>query len=83
MHYVYVIQSDQKTLYIGYTKDLKRRMRDHNQGGNRSTLGRTWRLIYYEAYLSEEDAQVRERRLKQHGQAKRFLKDRIQHSLVT
>jgi putative endonuclease len=34
MHYVYLLEnaSDPKQRYIGYTSDLRRRLREHNDG---------------------------------------------------
>jgi putative endonuclease len=62
MYYVYVLlsQKDSK-FYIGFTNNLKRRMKEHNSGKNISTKSRQpLRLIYYEAHLSEIDAERRE-----------------------
>jgi putative endonuclease len=81
MHYVYVLLSEAKDFYVGYTSDLKRRIKEHNSGLNESTKGKRWNVIYYEAYASKEDALERERKLKQRGQAKRFLKQRIKRSI--
>ncbi len=73
MHYVYVLKNKkQKKIYYGYTKDVDRRSREH---------GIDWRLIYFEAYLSEEDARKREKILKQYGQSRTYLKRRIAKSL--
>ena len=60
MFYVYVLRNETGGFYIGYTADLKRRFRDHNAGLVRSTRGRRWSLIYYEAYVSEGVARKRE-----------------------
>ena len=69
MFYVYVIQSDSdRGLYIGMSGDLHRRLREHQSGKSRSTSGRRpWTLIYYEAYIEEQDAVGRERFLKSGG----------------
>ena len=83
MFYVYVLKSlkDNK-LYIGYTNDLKRRFKEHNDGENVSTKSRRpFVLIYYEAYLSQKDAREREKKLKHFQNSYKFLKDRIKHSL--
>ncbi len=32
MHYFYILQCKDKTLYCGYTKDLVKREEDHNSG---------------------------------------------------
>ena len=81
MYYVYVIIATDKQLYIGYTKDLKRRLAEHNAGQSKFTKGKKWTLVYYEAYKSERDARDRESKLKQRGQAVRFLKERIKNSI--
>lgn len=73
--YVYVLQSiKNKDLYIGYTRDLKKRLREHNNGLNFSTKSyRPWQLIHYEAYRNEKDAKRREKYLKT-NQGSRLLK---------
>lgn len=66
MYYVYILQSlkDGK-LYYGMTSALTRRFWQHCLGLNKSTSSRRpLRLIYYEAYLFNEDARIRERFLK-------------------
>jgi putative endonuclease len=77
MYFVYIIQNEADQIYVGYTSDLERRLGQHNRGENASTRGRHWRYIYYEAFLSESDARQRERKLKQRGQSKRHLLERI------
>ena len=81
MHYVYILKNEKEKMYIGQTQDLNERVRQHNAGNNKSTKNQQWTLVYYEAYKSKDDALIRERRLKQHGQAKRKLKERIENSL--
>ena len=62
--------------YVGYSEDLKRRVGEHER-----TSHRGWKLVYYEAYLSEADARDRERKLKAHGSGMVELKKRTKHSL--
>ena len=81
MYFVYIIQNEINELYIGYTSDIEARLKAHNAGLNKSTKGHVWKYVYYEAYLAVTDARTRERKLKQHGQSKRFLKERIQKSI--
>lgn len=78
MLYNYVLQSlVNDSLYTGYTADLRKRLKEHNQGLTRSTKPfRPWKLIYYEACLEEEDAKRREHYLKT-SQGKRLLKRRL------
>ena len=83
MFYVYMIKSvKKKFLYTGYTDDLQRRFRKHNQGLNISTKTYApFKLIYYEAYLSKKDAIERERMLKHKGSSSGLLKRRVKNSL--
>ena len=83
MFYVYLLQSiKNKSIYIGYSSNLKQRLNQHNNGENTSTKkDKPWKLIYYEAYQSKEDAISRERRLKHHAKGLIELKKRITTSL--
>ncbi|ODS32402.1 MAG: GIY-YIG nuclease superfamily protein [Candidatus Scalindua rubra] len=84
MHYVYIIKSIKtKKIYIGYTSDLKRRLKEHNEGENYTTMRMLpIELVYYEAYKSKEDAKNREKQLKRYGNALLFLKKRIKNCLL-
>ena len=79
MYYVYVIQSAQdKSLYIGFTTDLKRRFQAHNKGESKFTRSKCpWDLIYYEAFKDKTLAQQREKSLKYYGKAWGQLKRRV------
>jgi putative endonuclease len=83
MFYVYILQSRKDAgLYIGYSSDLKRRLKEHQQGRSFATSFRKpWRLIYYEAYTVEADALGREKYLKS-GAGRRFLKAQLKHYLA-
>jgi len=79
MYYVYLLECDNdKSWYIGYTEDLKRRLMEHKSGfGCFTTSKKTnWRLIYYEAYLVKYDALGRERFLKG-GSGRNYLKKQL------
>ncbi len=72
--YTYALESlkDFKR-YIGYTRNLKKRVEEHKNGKSFATKFRLpFKLIYYEACLNEEDAKRRENYLKT-SQGRRFL----------
>jgi len=71
MYYVYVLRNRNKELYVGYTEDLKRRIKQHQYKKI------NFQLIYYEAYLAAKLARSRERKLKYYGSAWRALKKRL------
>jgi putative endonuclease len=81
MFYVYLLKNEYRELYYGCTKNLKKRFFEHNNSKVFSTRGHEWRLVYYEAYFSEDDAWEREKQLKQYGQALGQLKRRVKKSL--
>jgi putative endonuclease len=83
MFYTYFLKSTKDSkLYIGSTKDLKKRIQDHNSGLVYSTKNRKpFKLIYYEAYASEKDARHREKNLKLRARALRQLLKRINNSI--
>jgi putative endonuclease len=64
--YVYIATNKSKTLYIGVTNDLERRMWEHNQGiGSKFTAKyNITRLVYYETFDDIRDAIAREKQLK-------------------
>lgn len=80
MWYVYLL-SNHEDRYIGYTNNIERRLKEHNSRRNKSTKNASWKIVYFEAYLSQEDAIQREKRLKQHGRAKQELFKRCTESL--
>ena len=86
MYIVYVLEhTDTRQFYIGYTIDLKRRVREHNTRGHKFTTRKTgqWILVYAEAYRDEHDAHERERKLKIHGSAMNSLLKRLTKSRLS
>ena len=82
MFYVYVLRSlKNQDVYIGYSGDLKERIKYHNSGSVKATKDNLpWELIYYEAYKGKLDATKREKQLKNH-RAKEDLKILLENSL--
>ena len=81
--YVYVLWStSNQSIYIGSTRDLRRRLTEHNKGLDRSTKPhRPWELIFYEAHREESDARRRENYLKTTA-GRRGLKRMIRDNLA-
>ena len=65
-YFVYVLSSLNKDfIYVGFTTDLRRRFKEHNNHEELSTKHYApFELIHYEAYKSKVDAQRREEYLK-------------------
>jgi putative endonuclease len=83
MYYVYILKSKKDdSFYVGYTKELKNRIREHEAGKVVSTKNRLpIKLVYYEACLNREDATRRERYLKT-SWGKRYIKNRLENYLT-
>jgi putative endonuclease len=82
-YYVYVLKSEKDGKhYVGYTEDIKRRLKDHNAGRVPSTRKRRpLILIYWEGCLNQQDATTREKYLKT-AWGKRYIKNRL-HNYFT
>jgi len=83
LYYTYVLKScvDGK-FYTGYTKNIKLRFEQHNNGLVKSTKERRpLRLIYFEACLNQADALHREKYLKTYY-GKMFLHKRLKSYLT-
>jgi predicted GIY-YIG superfamily endonuclease len=70
MFYVYLIQSlkDKSQKYVGFTTDLKKRYKAHNEGASFHTAKyRPWNLITYLGFEDEKKARAFEFYLKSHS----------------
>lgn len=61
-NYVYILECSDKTLYTGYTNDIKKRVETHNSGkGAKYTRVRLpVKLMYFEEFDDKESAMKRE-----------------------
>ena len=77
-YFVYLIGNYKKsrlTTYVGYTNNLKNRLKLHNSGkGAKFTRGRTWRLIYYEKLKTKKKAMKREFHIKKNRKLRMKIK---------
>ena len=83
MWYFDIIKSNaDHKLYFGSTKDLKRRIKEHNAGNVTSTKSRApFSLVYYEAFLDEYSARNRENNVKSSRGTRSALLKRIRTDL--
>ena len=83
MWYVYVIKSlKNERLYVGSTNDIKRRLKEHNDGigGKYTKDNRPFKLVFYEAFLNKKDAMKDELFFKT-GYGREVLKDKLKNYL--
>lgn len=62
MNYTYILKCSDGSLYTGWTNDLDKRLKAHNEGkGAKYTKGRRpVELLYYEKFETKEEAMSRE-----------------------
>ena len=75
MNYTYILKCADGTLYCGWTNDLEKRVKAHNEGKGakytRSRLPVT--LVYYETFETSVEAQKREYSIKQMTRQEKLL----------
>ena len=80
-HFVYLIISfGNKRLisYVGYTKNIKNRLKLHNSSkGAKFTRGRKWKIIYKKSYNTKSEAMKNEYLLKKNKKKDLKLKKNI------
>ncbi len=67
MNYTYILKCKDGTYYTGWTNNLEKRLKDHNDGrGAKYTKPRLpVVLVYYETFETKEEAMRREYAIKQ------------------
>ena len=67
-YYIYIITNKKEgVLYIGLTKDLKRRIYQHKKKVHPNTFSARYeleKLVYFESFKTEEKARLREKQMK-------------------
>jgi putative endonuclease len=65
-YYVYIITNRSKTLYVGVTNNLVRRVWEHKQGAGSEFAARYKlnRLVYFERFIDVRQAIAREKQIK-------------------
>ncbi len=78
MFYTYILYSSKsKIFYFGYTSDLRKRLKEHNEGMSASTKPHVpWKLVWYCGFPEEKHAKDFERYLKS-GAGKAFAYKRL------
>jgi putative endonuclease len=84
-YYVYIIGSKKKsklTTYVGYTNNLKKRLKLHNEGkGAKFTRGRKWKILYSEIHLIKGEAIKREYYIKKNRKLRNLIKQQFKYKI--
>ena len=78
-YYVYMLKSksNKPVTYVGYTNNIKKRIKLHNSGkGAKFTKGRKWELIYKEKFKSKKEAISREYYIKNNKSLRKKIKEK-------
>ena len=75
MYCVYILRNVKGRCYIGSSKDLKRRLKEHNRNAVSSTKNKgPFRLIYKEEFFTITEARKRENQIKNFKGNSKFKK---------
>jgi putative endonuclease len=77
-YFVYVLESEiDGRLYKGQTRDINKRILEHNSGKTKSTKGyKPWKLVYFEKFETRDEAVLREKFFKT-GSGRELLKVKL------
>jgi len=77
-YFVYIISSlnrSKLTTYVGYTNNLNKRLKLHNNSkGAKFTKGRKWKIIYSERHSTKKEAMKREYYIKKNRIFRNLIK---------
>ena len=79
--YVYVLGTTKKPFktYVGWAKDVRKRLNKHNLGlGAKFTRGRKWKIIYKKSYNTKSEAMKNEYLLKKNIKKRFQIKQKYQ-----
>ena len=74
-HFVYILECADASLYVGCTKNLEKRLKEHNhskQGAHYTKIRRPVVLKYSETFSNLKDARAREAALKRLSRDKKL-----------
>ncbi|MHB1316456.1 MAG: GIY-YIG nuclease family protein [Minisyncoccota bacterium] len=75
MYFTYILECADKTLYVGYTTDLERRLLAHNTskvGAHYTKIRRPVKLVYSESFKNLSEALKREYEIKSWSREKKL-----------
>lgn len=82
--YTYILECADNSLYTGWTNNLEKRVKTHNEGkGAKYTKARLpVKLAYYETFQTKQEAMQREYEIKQLSRKKKLELINQQNTLV-
>ena len=84
-YYVYILISKYKNklfTYVGYTVNLKKRLKLHNSGkGAKYTRGKKWKIIYSKKFSTKNIAMSNEYKIKENRKFRDLLKKKFNENI--
>ena len=78
VYFLINVSNKRVTSYVGYTKNLKKRLALHNKSkGAKFTKGRKWTLVYKKCYKTKSLAMTQEYLLKKDQKKRKILKNQF------
>ena len=73
-NFTYIVKCSDGSLYTGWTNDLDKRLKAHNsgRGAKYTKTRRPVELVYYEKFLTKQEAMSREARIKQRSRSQKL-----------
>ena len=79
--YVYLIctknNNNRLVSYVGYTNNIKNRIKKHSSKGAKFTRGKNWKLLFKKKFLTKSEAMKYEYMLKKDKMKRTILKKRF------
>jgi len=76
MHSVYILECSDKSLYVGCTNNLEKRLRQHNEsknGAHYTKIRRPVELLYSETFDTLKEGRQREAEIKRMNRSEKLL----------
>ena len=81
MNYTYIVRCKDGSLYTGWTNDIEKRIKAHNEGkgAKYNKSRRPVKLVYYEEFQTKEEAMKREYAIKhmRRKEKEKIIGDRV------
>ncbi len=75
MYCVYIIENQEGSHYVGYSSDLRERIKGHNSSKSKWTRKKgPWHLVYKEEFQTKQEAFLRERKINKFKGGEAFKK---------
>jgi len=75
-HFVYILECADKTLYVGCTNNLEKRVKEHSnakRGAHYTKIRRPVKLLYFEQFATLKLARARESEIKTWPRIKKLM----------